>query len=385
MTSHVDFDVLRLRQPLLRGDRRLHPLRRARHGQAHHAVGRDQRQAAAPGGREGQPLHPEPHVGPDLQAGRARRVLPRPQPQGRGRARAVRRPRPAERAPRVPRPRRPPEAHGRAGHGRRDLPPHARRRHGAGAARRPARAARRVPRLQPLARRGLGLRVPGAHLRRADALVRRPRRGAEDRSQWSLDHDARFFVLVPGPVITASGPVSPADPVFDPVWSLLNESGAVLTAHGGNAYYTRYLADWGEGTEMEAFRQNPFRSIVSWSAVQDWFANLLAHGLFARFPNLRMASIETGSDWVFHLFDKLEEVVLADAVRLPGRPARDVPTPRVGVAVLRGRPRRPARPHRRRPHADGIRLPARRRSRRARARTSRTSRTSASAPRTRSW
>jgi predicted TIM-barrel fold metal-dependent hydrolase len=125
--------------------------------------------------------------------------------------------------------------------------------------------------------------------------------------QWSLDRDARFFVLVPGPVITASGPVSPADPVFDPMWGLLNEAGAVVTAHGGNAYYSRYLSDWGEGTEMEAFRQNPFRTIVSWSAVQDWFANLLAHGLFQRFPNLRMASIETGSDWVFHLFDKLKK------------------------------------------------------------------------------
>ncbi len=125
--------------------------------------------------------------------------------------------------------------------------------------------------------------------------------------EWALERDARFFVLVPGPVITRSGPVSPADPRFDPMWGLLDEAGAVVTAHGGNAYYSRYLADWGEGAEMEAFRQNPFRSIVSWSAVQDWFANLLAHGLFQRFPNLRMASIETGSDWVFHLFDKLKK------------------------------------------------------------------------------
>ncbi len=125
--------------------------------------------------------------------------------------------------------------------------------------------------------------------------------------EWALERDARFFVLVPGPVITHAGPLSPADPRFDPMWGLLNEAGAVVTAHGGNAYYSRYLADWGEGAEMEAFRQNPFRSIVSWSAVQDWFANLLAHGLFQRFPNLRMASIETGSDWVFHLFDKLKK------------------------------------------------------------------------------
>ena len=94
---------------------------------------------------------------------------------------------------------------------------------------------------------------------------------------------------------------------------------------------------------MEAFRQNPFRAIVSWSAVQDWFANLLAHGLFQRFPNLRMASIETGSDWVFHLFDKLKKSYSQTPVRLPRGPARDVPPPRVGVAVLRGRPRRAAR------------------------------------------
>ena len=52
------------------------------------------------------------------------------------------------------------------------------RRHGAGTARRPARTARSLPRLQPLARGGLGLRLPGAHLRRADAHARRSRRSA---------------------------------------------------------------------------------------------------------------------------------------------------------------------------------------------------------------
>ena len=125
--------------------------------------------------------------------------------------------------------------------------------------------------------------------------------------EWALDHDVRFFVVVPGPVITASGPVSPADPVFDPAWARMAEAGVTVTVHGGNSYYGRYLADWGENAEMEAFRQNPFRSIVSWSPTQDYFANLLAHGLYHRFPNLRMAAIETGSDWVFHLYDKLKK------------------------------------------------------------------------------
>ncbi len=128
-----------------------------------------------------------------------------------------------------------------------------------------------------------------------------------DEIEWALGRDARFFVIVPGAVTTRSGPRSPADPVFDRAWSLLNDSGVTVTVHGGNNSYTRYLADWGESTEMESFRSTPFRSIVSWNATQDWFANLLAHGHFARYPNLRMASIETGSDWVFHLFDKLKK------------------------------------------------------------------------------
>ena len=178
--------------------------------------------------------------------------------------------------------------------------------------------------------------------------------------QWSLDHDARFFVLVPGPGDHRVGPGVARRPGVRPVLGAAQRGRRGRHRARRQRLLPRYLADWGEGTEMEAFRQNPFRAIVSWSAVQDRFANLLAHGLFHRFPNLRMASIETGSDWVFHLFEKLEEVVLADAARLPRGPARDVPPPRVGVAVLRGRPRRAARPRRRRPHAHGLRLPARR-------------------------
>ncbi len=80
-----------------------------------------------------------------------------------------------------------------------------------------------------------------------------------------------------------------------------------VTIHGGDSHYSTYLRDWGETRAMEAFRQNPFRSLVSSSAVQDFFANIIAHGLFDRFSNLRLASIETGSDWVFHLFDKFKK------------------------------------------------------------------------------
>ena len=95
--------------------------------------------------------------------------------------------------------------------------------------------------------------------------------------------------------------------MFDPFWSRVNESGVTVCYHGGNSHYARYLSDWGEKAETEAFRQNPFRALSSANPTQDTFANLLAHGLFDRFPNLRLACIETGAEWVFHLFEKLKK------------------------------------------------------------------------------
>ncbi|HET6874724.1 MAG TPA: amidohydrolase family protein [Acidimicrobiales bacterium] len=123
--------------------------------------------------------------------------------------------------------------------------------------------------------------------------------------EWALGRDARFIVMVGGPIVVNGVGVSPADPVHDRFWSLANESGITVCYHGGDSRYAYYAEDWGEHGGTESFRQNPFRSLTSYNPVQDTIANLLAHRLFERFPNLRVASIETGSDWVFHLFEKL--------------------------------------------------------------------------------
>ena len=130
---------------------------------------------------------------------------------------------------------------------------------------------------------------------------------ALEELEWILDHDARFVVMVPGPVGTASGWRSPADPIFDPVWARINEAGVTVAFHGGDSRYSSYLADWGEGGAVESFRQSPFRTLASSNATQDAFGHFLATGMFHRFPNLRIAAVETGSDWVFHLHDKLKK------------------------------------------------------------------------------
>ena len=125
--------------------------------------------------------------------------------------------------------------------------------------------------------------------------------------EWALDNDARFALILPGPVITPSGGKSPSDPMFDPFWQLINDSGITVVVHGGDSWYTNYLKDWGDTASREAFRQNAFRSLVSSNPVQDFFASLLASHHFVRFANVRMAAIETGTDWVFHLFDKMKK------------------------------------------------------------------------------
>ena len=124
--------------------------------------------------------------------------------------------------------------------------------------------------------------------------------------EWALEHDARFIVMIPGPITTAQGMKAPGDPMFDEFWQLANDSGITVTYHSGETYYSKYLTAWGEPDYIMSFQSAiGFRTLFSGNALQDTFANFLLRGHFHKFPNLRMASIESGSEWVFHLYEKL--------------------------------------------------------------------------------
>jgi predicted TIM-barrel fold metal-dependent hydrolase len=123
----------------------------------------------------------------------------------------------------------------------------------------------------------------------------------------ALKRDCRVAVATIGPVITVNGPRSPGDRIFDPLWALAAEAGVVICFHAGDSRYTDYVRDWGQSAEMEGFRQNPLKTLLSPSAVQDTFASLIVGGVFERFPALRTASIENGSDWVAHLFARMSK------------------------------------------------------------------------------
>ena len=123
--------------------------------------------------------------------------------------------------------------------------------------------------------------------------------------EWVLDRDARVVLLQTGPVMTAEGFKSPADPCFDPFWARVQEAGVTVACHGGGNAYMNLVTMWGERAEMEAHKFEPLRQALSHDAVADTFAALILHGLFQRFPRLRFATIETGADWVPPLLKRL--------------------------------------------------------------------------------
>ncbi len=57
---------------------------------------------------------------------------------------------------------------------------------------------------------------------------------------------------------------------------------------------------------VAAGRYSPFKALTTGHRpIYDTIAALIAHGLFGRFPNLRVATIESGSDWVGELVPKM--------------------------------------------------------------------------------
>ena len=80
-----------------------------------------------------------------------------------------------------------------------------------------------------------------------------------------------------------------------------------MAVHSGDSGYLKYSEQWGMSDEFQAFDFQPKRLCMSASPVMDLFATLVCDGLFGRHPNLRMATIETGSSWVPILFSKFKK------------------------------------------------------------------------------
>ncbi len=188
---------------------------------------------------------------------------------------------------------------------------------------------------------------------------------ALDEARWAVAGGARVVVMRAGPIMAPTGGRSPGDAVYDPMWKVLADAGVTVAYHSGEAGYGRYVVDWGESAEFEAFRRTPLYGLLtSDRAISDTIAALICHGVFDRFPALRVATIESGSEWVPAAAQEAGQGVVHDPGRLRRRPRCHAALPRVGGAVLRGRHPLAGRRPRRRPRPLRLRLAPRRGPRR---------------------
>ena len=137
--------------------------------------------------------------------------------------------------------------------------------------------------------------------------------------EWCIANGARVVTLRHGPAATATGPRSPADPMFDRFWGLAQEANVVVAPHAGSDY-TYFELDaflnrvWatsapGESDTGDAkvmLGTSLFGPLMKTKLIHDFAYVLVAHKLFERFPRLRVAYIENGGAWVPSLLMALE-------------------------------------------------------------------------------
>jgi predicted TIM-barrel fold metal-dependent hydrolase len=125
--------------------------------------------------------------------------------------------------------------------------------------------------------------------------------------EWALDRGARVVCLRPAAVLTETGPRTPADPVFDPFWARVNEAGITVVAHAGDSGYTShgYAKDGFSAAFGDGAQRPSIKILTMERAIYDFLASLVFDQLFQRFPGVRIASVENGSEFLADLFRKL--------------------------------------------------------------------------------
>jgi len=122
---------------------------------------------------------------------------------------------------------------------------------------------------------------------------------AIEELEWAVARGARTVLIRPAPVPGFRGSRSFGFEEFDPFWQAVVDADVLVSMHASDSGYARYVSDWTGPQEMLPFRPDPFRMMTMGKRpIEDTMAALTCHGVFTRFPDLRVASVENGGDWV---------------------------------------------------------------------------------------
>ena len=126
--------------------------------------------------------------------------------------------------------------------------------------------------------------------------------------EWAIGRGARTVVMRPAAPHTADGQFAVSDPRFDPFWARVQEAGITVVAHAGDSGYSSngYAVDGFAAAFSGGGRWAPtIKSFAIERAAYDFLITLEFDKLFDRFPGVRIASVENGSEFLRDLFNKL--------------------------------------------------------------------------------
>jgi predicted TIM-barrel fold metal-dependent hydrolase len=139
---------------------------------------------------------------------------------------------------------------------------------------------------------------------------------AVDELTWALEAGAASIVMRPAAPTTATGVRSPFDPSFDRFWGLVNEAGVTVVLHASDGGVSSngfavdgFAANFGSGAYKPSIK-----SFAIERAIDDYLVSLVFENHLVKFPNLRIASIENGAEFLSDLVRK----VRSTANKVPG-------------------------------------------------------------------
>jgi predicted TIM-barrel fold metal-dependent hydrolase len=138
---------------------------------------------------------------------------------------------------------------------------------------------------------------------------------AVEELEWALDRGARTIVMRPAAPTTVTGRHNPFEPMFDPFWARVNEAGITVVLHAGDSGGSSngYAPD-GFGATFQGSWKPSIKMFAIERAIFEYLLSLMFDNLFVRFPNLRIASVENGAEFLPDLFAKLRST----ARKVPG-------------------------------------------------------------------
>jgi predicted TIM-barrel fold metal-dependent hydrolase len=122
-----------------------------------------------------------------------------------------------------------------------------------------------------------------------------------------------------------------ADPVFDPIWSRVNEAEVRLAVHLGGTDYQKYGADWSEDPECVFGDFDAFQWMMYWGdrPAIELTSALILHNFFGRFPKMRVLLSEQGTVWLPYTLRKMDHAFMmgrkakwSETGRLDRRPSQ---------------------------------------------------------------